>query len=46
MPGEGNALQFQINKLVEQLKTETDPVKIAQMQESIKELKQQQQERN
>ena len=46
MPGEGNALQFQINKLVEQLKTETDPVKIAQLQDSIKELKLLQQHRD
>ena len=40
MPGQGNAIQAEINKLVERLKTEKDPVEIARIQESIKELKQ------
>jgi hypothetical protein len=43
MPGEGNAIQFQINKLIEKLKIEKDPVEIARLQDAIKELKEQQQ---
>jgi len=39
MPGEGNALQFEINKLMEKLKTEKNPEEIAKIQASIKELK-------
>ena len=42
MPGEGNALQFQINQLIEKLNTEKDPVEIARLQDAIKELKEQQ----
>lgn len=39
MPGAANAIQNQINKLVEQLKTEKNPDEIARIQEAIKELK-------
>ena len=39
MPGEGNALQFEINKLMEKLKTEKNPEEIAKIQASIKELR-------
>ncbi len=39
MPGAANAIQYEINKLVEQLKTEKNPVEIARIEEAIKELK-------
>lgn len=38
MPGEANAHQYEINKLKEKLKNEKDPVEIAKIQDSIKEL--------
>jgi hypothetical protein len=41
MPGEGNAIQHQINKLNEQLKTATDPAVIAKLTDAIKDLKEQ-----
>jgi hypothetical protein len=41
MPGEANAIQFQINNLTEKLKQEKDPVVIARLQDAIKELQEQ-----
>jgi hypothetical protein len=43
MPGQANALQFQINNLSEKLKTEKNPVEIAKLQDAIKELRELQQ---
>ena len=42
MPGEGNAMQFEINKLTEKLKNEKDPVERAKLEDAIKELREQQ----
>ncbi|MCX6313520.1 MAG: hypothetical protein NTX08_02150 [Sphingobacteriales bacterium] len=39
MPGSGNAFQFQINNLIEKLKTEKDPVEKAKIEAAIKDLK-------
>ena len=41
MPGEANAIQHQINKLTEQLKTATDPAVIAKIKDQIKDLNEQ-----
>ncbi len=41
MPGAGNAVQYQINVLLEKLKTEKDPIEIAKIQERIKNLQDQ-----
>lgn len=38
MPGEANAIQAGINKLMEKLKNEKDPVEIEKLKNAIKEL--------
>jgi len=42
MPGEGNAMPFEINELTEKLKNEKDPVERAKLEEAIKELREMQ----
>lgn len=38
MPGEANAMQAVINRLIEKLKNEKDPVEIEKLKNAIKEL--------
>lgn len=38
MPGEANVMQARINKLIESLKNEKDPVEIEKLKNTIKEL--------